>query len=77
MTFTRAERRNNKRSALMHQLGGQCIKCGSVLGLEIDHITPILVSNNKTRAKELGSNIDNLQLLCILCHQAKTKQEFS
>lgn len=49
--------------------GNQCVKCGSKVRLEVDHI----ISD-----AEGGSNdISNLQTLCKHCHSIKTKNEIA
>lgn len=47
--------------------GRKCKKCGSKKDLEIDHIQPLIGG---------GTNqISNLQILCRICHRAKTTKE--
>ena len=47
--------------------GLSCKKCGSVEGVEIDHVKPIFLG---------GQNCyENLQLLCKPCHAKKTRME--
>ena len=67
-----------RREQLIRQLGGQCVKCGSVLGLEIDHVIPILVGNhpkqNTLRDRSM-KDTSNLQVLCYVCHRYKSKSD--
>ena len=69
------------RSDLLEQLGGECVKCRTNIGLQIDHIVPLRNSDKGFRTKDLRHpNLDNLQILCYPCHVLKTnrdKQEFS
>lgn len=45
-------------------LGNECAKCGKTAGLEVDHIIPLCQG---------GPDIlDNMQILCRLCHDRKT-----
>ena len=47
----------------------QCRKCGSIVGLECDHIVPL---------HRGGTNdASNLQSLCKECHASKTANEIS
>lgn len=60
-------------------LGGECVKCGSADGLEIDHIDRTTKTGeiNKmvgNRAK-FWAEIDRCQLLCKDCHIRKTVSE--
>ena len=68
-----------KRDALIHELGGQCVDCGSVLQLEIDHIKPLLIGNMpnefRIRMKSWDTDMDNLALRCKACHVAKTAKD--
>jgi 5-methylcytosine-specific restriction endonuclease McrA len=62
---------------------GPCVVCGSADRLEVDHIDPdkktidatnlwSLSLRNPIRIKEL----ENCQVLCYVCHKAKTKKQF-
>jgi 5-methylcytosine-specific restriction endonuclease McrA len=46
--------------------GFRCVKCGAVVGLEVDHIQPVRT------APELSYELSNLQTLCGSCHSKKT-----
>lgn len=57
------------RVAAKRRDGFRCVKCGSRIRLEVDHIKP--ASTNP----ELGFDLSNLQTLCSRCHAAKTRLE--
>lgn len=71
----------NKYYRRMHEfrqfLGGKCAKCGSIDGLEIDHINP---ESKKFTIGQMWSlsplivkdELDKCQLLCAACHHDKT-----
>jgi 5-methylcytosine-specific restriction endonuclease McrA len=70
--------RARNRAHLVEQLGGKCAQCGSVLGLQIDHVVPMLCQNKKVREYDLRHpNIGNLQLLCYFCHIHKSNRDGS
>jgi 5-methylcytosine-specific restriction endonuclease McrA len=46
-----------------------CVKCGSRLRLEVDHVEPA------TRRPDLLLALGNLQTLCRSCHIDKTRHE--
>lgn len=61
------QRAHNHREVLVEILGNKCKECGSIDGLDIDHISPLTKG---------GKNIlSNLQLLCKGCHRAKSVYE--
>ena len=75
----RDRREKNKKYALS-KLGGKCIACGSIDGLEFDHINPD--SKNGDIADMWAHSITNLdielkkcQLLCRACHIVKTQND--
>jgi 5-methylcytosine-specific restriction endonuclease McrA len=49
--------------------GWRCVRCGSRVGLEVDHVEP------RARRPELALVLDNLQTLCRSCHIDKTRAE--
>ena len=69
-------------SEAKEQLGGKCVKCGTIENLQFDHIHPkdklfaitkqLLMSDRKKFQEEL----DKCQLLCCDCHLEKTKQSW-
>ena len=69
---------HNRREALIRQLGGKCVMCGSTENLEFDHIDSSEKSFSiGTRIQNSMSNLqpelDKCQLLCHSCHIRKTK----
>jgi len=46
-----------------------CVKCGSKLRLEVDHVRPV-----KLRP-DMALSLDNLQTLCRSCHVDKTRHD--
>lgn len=58
----------NLRKAAIERDGGKCVKCGSTVRLEADHIIP---------ASEGGveMSLENIQTLCHSCHKEKTRDE--
>jgi len=57
------------RLAAKRRDGFQCVKCGAVGRLEVDHIIAV------REAPERSFDLENLQTLCPSCHSAKTKLE--
>lgn len=66
-----------RRTEALLILGNKCVKCGSTVDLEFDHIDP------STKIKIIGhiwsysktkfwAEIKKCQLLCKICHQAKS-----
>ena len=58
---------------------GPCVRCGSILNLEVDHIDPdkkvshrIWSFNEERRKAELSK----CQVLCEVCHKKKTLEDF-
>ncbi len=62
----RALQNRNRRLLSEHPM---CQKCQVMVGMEVDHRVPLWASGEDTE--------DNLQVLCIQCHQAKTAREAS
>ena len=66
------------------KLGGKCVECNEtdLFKLEFDHINPLLKKCQITRSasSEWIKEIDNLKLLCGICHRIKShgeqKEEF-
>ena len=57
------------RLAAKRRDGWKCIKCGSRVGLEVDHVQP------RERRPDLALVLDNVQTLCRDCHLPKTRGE--
>lgn len=55
--------------AILTKHNHTCDKCGSKENLEIDHIVPISVDET------LAFDMSNLQVLCSVCHRAKSTRE--
>lgn len=76
-------RYKEQRDFCLSVLGEVCIKCGSIDGLQIDHIDPatktmklgILYGLNRRR--EIIKELKKCQLLCRVCHGEKTGKENS
>ena len=62
----RAKVTNKLRFAIYQRDNNQCVKCGSKIDLEIDHIFPV--------SKGGKSNYDNLQTLCHRCNYSKSNK---
>lgn len=71
------KRYHDRRNEAIELLGGQCVNCGSIKDLELDHVDSSkknfdiakLLSRGKTQyLKEL----DLCQVLCSTCHKSKT-----
>ncbi len=57
------------RLAAKRRDGWACVKCGSRVRLEVDHVQPV------ERRPDLALALDNLQTLCAECHIEKTRRE--
>lgn len=69
-----------KRLAYIAEMGGACVKCGSVDKLEIDHIDRSTKSVNpkelwSRREEVIREELAKCQILCKSCHQKKTSAE--
>lgn len=70
-----------RKSRAIEYLGGKCAQCGSVDALEFDHIDSKnvgfrIAKKYTIRWEVLQLELDKCQLLCGLCHIAKTAKEF-
>lgn len=65
-----------RRAQAIEFLGGQCARCGSTTGLELDHKDPATkeISLFKTwhQSERFWAEVRKCQLLCRPCHEAKT-----
>jgi hypothetical protein len=61
------------------KLGGKCIECGTseLFKLEFDHINPKLKTQQITKINpdKLDIELENIQLLCSICHRIKSFYE--
>jgi len=60
----------------------QCRACGldwPATGVQVDHITPVVSADGFTTWDDYIANMfcekDNLQVLCLACHKAKSQSE--
>lgn len=70
-----AEWRAARRKAWL-EANGPCIKCGSWLHLEVDHVDPTKkVSHNvwSWTAEKMAAELAKCQVLCSVCHKHKTR----
>jgi hypothetical protein len=74
----RSEKRKTRKLEAILYLGGKCVKCGTTVELELDHIDrktksfPIsLASSDKAFWEELSK----CQVLCRWCHRIKSTEE--
>lgn len=57
---------------------GPCVKCGSSIDLELDHIDPTLKINHNVWSwadERRLAELAKCQVLCHLCHKAKSDRE--
>lgn len=71
---------HTRRAIFIERLGGRCVSCGSIEGLEFDHVDPetkdFNVSKRLTQKMEkILPEIDKCQLLCGSCHAEKTRDQ--
>ena len=66
---TRSSRWRVLRMQALRRDDFNCVSCGSVHRLQVDHIEPV------RDRPELAWDLDNLQTLCASCHSRKTIQE--
>lgn len=58
---------HRERQATLNRAGGACERCGISAPLQVDHIVPL---------RDGGSNRrENLQALCKMCHDSKTRAD--
>lgn len=74
------EYREKRKSDALQQLGGRCVRCGSVENLHFDHIDPASKVNALSRLlqaskKRFEEELSKCQLLCETHHRAKTQQQ--
>lgn len=52
---------------------GACARCGATEAIQIDHIIPLGLARLRGKRAYIRAHlIDNLQPLCVTCHQSKT-----
>jgi hypothetical protein len=56
------------RRQALREYGAICMKCGSIEGIQVDHIKP------RSLFPELELELDNLQILCRPCNSAKSNR---
>lgn len=69
-----------RRNAWFDSKGGKCVLCSSTVGLEVDHIIPADKKMNPTSiwsrsAAIRDAELAKCQVLCVVCHLEKTRQE--
>ncbi len=74
------QRYHRIRNEMVLALGSKCVRCGSVDGLQIDHIDRTKKMMNVERmtfvkAERRQKELENCQLLCQDCHTIKTVTE--
>ena len=77
--YQREWKRGRYKSARVY-LGSQCVRCGAIVDIEIDHIDNTMkeyrITDVVTRRVEIRMNeLLKCQLLCIDCHDEKTHSE--
>jgi len=55
--------RADVRAEVFEKHGRSCLKCGSILDIQIDHIVPVV--------KDGESTVENYQPLCVSCNSSK------
>lgn len=76
------KRYEERRKFALEYLGNKCVNCGTIEGLEFDHIDPkkrsfTIGKRWLTSMESLISELDKCQLLCRNCHEIKTKNDGS
>ena len=64
-------------AAAKEKLGGRCVRCGTVEGLQFDHIDPAtkiadIASLTPLGGERFWAEVAKCQLLCGACHRSKT-----
>jgi 5-methylcytosine-specific restriction protein A len=67
--ITRGPRWKALRMQALNRDGWKCVRCGTQMRLEVDHIKPVRTH------PELAYSLANLQCLCGSCHTKKTRIE--
>jgi 5-methylcytosine-specific restriction endonuclease McrA len=73
----------NKRQKILDDLGGRCVRCGTCLNLEVDHIdwrTKLYSISSLWSIKDknvLNEELKKCQVLCGDCHSKKTRIDMS
>lgn len=65
---------HRERQAALNRARRACERCGrSDIKLEVDHIVPLSTARDLDEVRALN-NRSNLQVLCVMCHRAKTSR---
>lgn len=62
--------KNTRKAYISTVLGGLCEHCDNAVGYIVDHI--IEINSDNINDAEITLNHDNLQYLCLPCHNTKT-----
>jgi len=74
------DRWTKRRAKALELLGGKCVRCGWIEGLEFDHIDPTTKVMTIARASSRSevffwAEVNKCQLLCDACHLVKTAED--
>lgn len=72
------ERYHRLRKEAVFRLGGQCVKCGSEIDLDFDHVVDKAFDIAKLiqgKPEKLTAELEKCQLLCVTHHREKHKSK--